>query len=196
MNLDRLVLPNTHEGKVISECSDITEKALAETRTISQLLHPPLLDERGLYSAVRSFVEGFSRRSGLNVSLNLPSSLDPRLAPNLEIALFRSIQEGLTNVHRYANATMVNIGLTTDDHSVRLEICDNGGGMQPAVLERVREGTLEAGVGIAGMRERLRELSGVLEVQSDKSGTTLMIAVPSNAHCNEQVLLSASIQSH
>lgn len=122
INLDGLQARGDGNAAVASECSELVSQCLTETRTISHLLHPPLLDEVGFSSATRLFVDGFSRRSGLNVKLDLPPDSATRLAANLEIALFRAVQEGLTNIHRYAEATSVNVTVTRDSASVRLTI--------------------------------------------------------------------------
>jgi signal transduction histidine kinase len=184
INLDELQAQDGSEASLASECSDLVSQCLTETRTISHLLHPPLLDEMGFCSATRLFVDGFSRRSGLNVKLDLPPDSATRLAPNLEIALFRAVQEGLTNIHRYAEATSVNVNVTRDSASVRLTISDNGKGIPAPLLKQIREGTAESGVGIAGMRERLREFNGALEIQSGDSGTTLTITAPAIVRAN------------
>ena len=177
INLDELQAHGDGSANRVSECSQLVNQCLTETRTISHLLHPPLLDEMGFSSATRLFVDGFSRRCGLNVSLDLPSD-SARLSASLEIALFRAVQESLTNIHRYAEATSVNINLVRDAGRVRLTIRDNAKGMPSSLLKQIREGTAESGVGIAGMRERLRELNGVLEIQSDSSGTLLATRLP------------------
>jgi signal transduction histidine kinase len=192
INIDQLQREGGTEATLASECSELLDQCVTETRTISHLLHPPLLDERGFGSATRLFVDGFARRSGLDVTLNLPTESEPRLAANLEIALFRAVQEGLTNIHRYAEATAVKINLARDAESVQLTIRDNGKGMPPSQLKQIREGTAEFGVGIAGMRERLRELNGVLEIQSDASGTTLMITTPAIERSSGQEAAPAS----
>jgi signal transduction histidine kinase len=177
----------TETGTVLfSECIGLVEQCVTETRTISHLLHPPLLDELGFGSATRLFVEGFSRRSGLAVTLDLPPESGTRLPMNLEIALFRAVQEGLTNIHRYAEATSASISLKRNVSTVHLSIRDNGKGIPPALLKRLRDGTADSGVGIAGMRERLRELNGALEIQSDQSGTILGITAPTTPGTPEQ----------
>lgn len=178
MNVDRLQPRDRSEAGLIAECSELIKQSLTETRTVSHLLHPPLLDERGFCSATRSFLDGYSRRSGLEVTLDLPSKSDLRFPRNLEITLFRAVQEGLTNIHRYAEATAAKISLTVDTSSVRLTISDNGKGVPASLLKKIREGTLDAGVGLAGMRERIRDLDGVLEIESDNSGTMLSLTVP------------------
>ena len=178
INLGRLQTQGGLGAALTSECSDLVDQCLIETRTVSHLLHPPLLDELGFCSATRLFVEGFSRRSGLAVTLELPDESETRLPVNLEIALFRAVQEGLTNIHRYAEATSAIVSLQKDTSSLRLNISDNGKGIPPVVLKQIRDGTSESGVGIAGMRERFRDLNGVVEIQSDQRGTILTITAP------------------
>jgi signal transduction histidine kinase len=195
INLDELQARGGSEATLVSDCSEMVSQCLTETRTISHLLHPPLLDELGFDSATRLFVDGFSRRSGLNVTLDLASESATRLAASLEIALFRAVQEGLTNIHRYAEATSANITLTRDEAKLRLTIKDNGKGIPASLLKQIRDGTAESGVGIAGMRERLRELNGVLEIQSDGSGTMLAITAPAIARTREQALFSSPSES-
>jgi PAS domain S-box-containing protein len=175
MNVHMLV--DRGQDRMAAESLDIIDKCIAETRTISHLLHPPLLDEAGIGSAGRWFVEGFAQRSGIQVNLDLPRELG-RLPRETEIALFRALQEGLSNVHRHAGSSQVDIRLTTEPGLIRLEIKDNGHGIPPERLQRLNEGASEAGVGIAGMRERMRELGGSLEIQSGPSGTRLQIIVP------------------
>jgi signal transduction histidine kinase len=195
MNLSLLRAEVDTETALFSECATMVEQCLTETRTISHLLHPPLLDELGFGSATRLFVEGFSRRSGLTVTLDLPSEAGMRLPVNLEVALFRAVQEGLTNIHRYAEATSASISLKREISMAQLSIRDNGKGIPPALLKRLRDGTADSGVGIAGMRERLRELNGVLEIQSDQSGTILKITAPTTRSHEQTSAAIASAQS-
>ncbi len=160
-----------------AECNEILDKSISETRTLSHLLHPPLLDEAGFASAAGWFVTGFSQRSGIPVSLYLPDDL-PRLSDAVEIALFRVLQESLTNVHRHAQARSAEIHVDLDAEEVSIEISDRGRGLPEPVLEQLREGGTKLGVGLAGMRERIRELGGRFEVVSDGAGTTIRAAVP------------------
>jgi len=178
INLAALTIANAEQAKVMAECVDIVQQCLTETRTISHLLHPPLLDERGFGSATRLFVDGFSQRSGIPVRLDLPAELQTRLPQNVEIALFRAVQELLTNVHRHSGASSVGVSVMLAPTNVRLEVKDNGKGVSPQVLRSFRDGTGDGGVGIAGMRERLRDLDGVFEIRSNSSGTTVVITVP------------------
>jgi PAS domain S-box-containing protein len=177
MNLDGLTLSNGEQSKVASDCSNLVARCLAETRTISHLLHPPLLDELGLTSAARWYVDEFARRSGITVNFEVAPQL-VRLQSDLEIALFRGLQEGLTNVHRHSGASSVEIRLTLREKQVLLEIRDNGRGIPKELLSRFAEGATEGGVGLAGLRERLRELDGGLEIRSDDTGTRLLVSAP------------------
>ena len=155
----------------------IVDKCLTETRTISYLLHPPMLDEAGFASAARWYVDGFCRRSGIKVDLNVPRRLG-RMHRDVEVALFRAVQEALTNVHRHSGGSIVGIHLSVDTKQLQLKIKDNGRGMPRKRLRTIIDGTADTGVGLAGMRERMRELSGSLEIQSDRAGTTVVICIP------------------
>jgi len=177
INLDRLSEPHNGNAALASESAGIVDKCLTETRTISYLLHPPMLDEAGLGSAARWYVDGFSRRSGIKVNLNLPPKLD-RMHRDVEVALFRAIQEALTNIHRHSGGSMVDVLLTVDTKQLQLEIKDDGRGIPRKRLRSLIEGAAEAGVGLAGMRERMRELGGSLEIRSDRAGTTIVISLP------------------
>ena len=162
---------------LLAECTDILDKAISETRTLSHLLHPPLLDEAGFASAASWFVTGFSQRSGIPVSLDLPEDM-PRLSEAVEIALFRVLQESLTNVHRHSRAASAEIKVETDAEEISIEVCDHGRGMPKDILDQIRGEGTKLGVGLAGMRERVHELGGSFEVASDGRGTTIRAAVP------------------
>lgn len=177
INVDVLSNSSDTSTRVAEECSTILEKCLSEVRTISHLLHPPLLDEAGLASAVRWYVTGFAERSGITVSLDLPNELR-RLDAETEIALFRAVQECLTNVHRHSGGSTVDVRLSFDTNQIQLEIEDNGSGMSSNRLRDIMKGSSQAGVGIAGMRERMRELGGSLEIHSGDSGTKVVIKTP------------------
>jgi PAS domain S-box-containing protein len=177
MNLDVFQTSKNNKAKLASDCSEIVDKCLTETRTISHLLHPPLLDEAGFDSAARWYVDGFSQRSGIKVNLNLPSKLG-RMHRDVEVALFRAVQEGLTNVHRHSGCSVVDVSLSSTVKQLRLEIKDDGRGIPHKRLRSLIEGAAESGVGLAGMRERMRELGGSLEIRSDRAGTTVVISIP------------------
>ena len=170
--------PSVEKSKVLlDECGDIVEKSIIETRTLSHLLHPPLLDEAGFASAASWFVTGFSQRSGIPVSLELPDDL-PRLSEAVEIALFRVLQESLTNVHRHSQAQSAEIKVEVDAEEISIEISDRGRGMPEHVLQQLRGDGTKLGVGLAGMRERIHELGGTFDVTSDENGTTVRASVP------------------
>ncbi|HTW58163.1 MAG TPA: ATP-binding protein [Terriglobales bacterium] len=177
MHLEIMPLTSDEQAATISQCTEIVDRCLNETRTVSHLLHPPLLDEAGFGSAARWYVEGFGQRSGINVNLDLPPDFG-RLHDDVEIALFRALQEGLTNVHKHSSSSAVEIRLELDDSQVQLEIQDNGLGMSPETLRHLLEGAAETGIGIAGMRERARELGGSLEIESNSKGTLLRMLLP------------------
>jgi two-component system NarL family sensor kinase len=155
----------------------LADQAILEIRTMSYLLHPPLLDEVGLPCAAEWYVEGFAKRSGIEVSLNL-SREDDRLPDTVEIALFRVLQECLTNIHRHSGASRASVSLQRHGGNVVLEVRDSGKGIAPERLDRLRGTSADTGVGLAGMRERLLELNGRLEMESDGNGTSMKATVP------------------
>jgi two-component system NarL family sensor kinase len=162
---------------LLAESASIVEKCLSETRTVSHLLHPPLLDEAGLTSAIQWYAEGFSERSGIRLDLNLQPELG-RLPSDVEITLFRILQESLTNIHRHSHASQAGVNVIIQDGVVRMQITDSGRGIPQELLREWREMRAPLGVGMAGMLERTREISGSFDVQSGPSGTTLTIVIP------------------
>jgi PAS domain S-box-containing protein len=178
ITLDMMANPAfAKKADLLTECSDIVQRCISETRTLSHLLHPPLLDEAGFASAARWFVSGFSQRSGIPVTLDLPSDL-PRMPDAVEIALFRVLQESLTNVHRHSESKSAEISLKTAVSQVTLEVKDHGRGMAPQQLQRMQADGTQSGVGLAGMRERVRELGGEFDIRSDSTGTVIRISLP------------------
>jgi PAS domain S-box-containing protein len=177
MQLGLMSMSNGDRSDLISEASDIVDRCITETRTVSHLLHPPLLDEAGFGSAARWFVEGFAERSGITVDLSLPPDFG-RLNSDIEITLFRALQEALTNVHRHSASSKADIRLVVEQRQVRLEIRDYGQGMPPETLRQLNEGAGKTGVGVAGMRERVRELGGYMTMHSDPRGTLLTVILP------------------
>ena len=162
---------------LVNDLEALAEDAVQDIRTTSYLLHPPLLDEAGIASATRWFVEGFAKRSGIQVGCDLPEKME-RPDRNCELVLFRVLQESLTNVHRYSGASAAKVRLRLEDGQFKLEVSDNGHGIPEERLQQVNKSGGSAGVGIAGMRERVRELGGQLEIQSDKKGTTVSAVLP------------------
>ncbi len=161
---------------ILAESAEIVKRCTQEIRDFSYLLHPPTLDEYGLASALRWFVERFARRSGIQVTLELPEDLR-RLSRGEEIALFRVVQESLTNVHRHSGSPTVQIRLVQDLESLSLEVIDQGHGFQSSG-SAAEGGPPRIGVGLLGMRERISGLGGHLEVESDGHGTTVRALLP------------------
>jgi len=160
-----------------AESENLTERCLAEIRTLAYLLHPPMIDEAGLESATRWYIDGFGERSGTKVSLDVGDELG-RLPEHMELALFRVLQEALTNVHRHARASAIAVRIARSHERVVLEIEDNGRGIKPDVLQRFAESGAGTGVGLTGIRERVGELCGQLTVESSGAGTHLTVSVP------------------
>ena len=154
------------------ECVGLVSAASAEIRSLSYLLHPPLMDLIGLGAAIREFVSEFGKRAGTHITVDVAKDLG-RLEGNREIVIFRIIQEGLANVHRHSGSATANIKLRYSGQNVILEITDQGRGLQ---LDS--EGKTKYGVGIKSMQERLRPFRGTLEVTSSASGTKLTAILP------------------
>ena len=162
---------------LISDVAQLADQAIEEIRTMSYLLHPPLLDEVGLACAAEWYIEGFAKRSGIEVKADLPKS-QARLPKSVEIVLFRVLQESLTNVHRHSGASQVSIHFQLRAEGAILEIRDFGIGIAEERLRLLNRASAETGVGLAGMRERLYELNGKLEIASDGRGTSIRATVP------------------
>ena len=163
----------------LSECMEIVDKAIAETRTISHLLHPPLLDEAGLAVAVKWYVDGFAQRSKVDVKVDIPDDLG-RLPGAVELTLFRILQESLTNIHRHSGASRAEVSVSRLPGGLVMKIRDFGKGIVAATLNRFRSDATGTGVGLAGMRERIRELGGRFEISADTNGTLIVVTVPAN----------------
>jgi signal transduction histidine kinase len=156
----------------LHDCRELLDRSTREIRTMSHLLHPPLLEEMGLASAVPWYVEGFMERSGVKVDLDMPD-LSHRLPQPVEMVLFRVVQEGLTNVHRHSGSKVAGISLQVNPEDVVLTVKDEGKG-----LGLVADDLGKTGVGIAGMRERVRELGGKFEIGSASRGTKITVTLP------------------
>ena len=164
---------------IISDVSELADQAIEEIRTMAYLLHPPLLDEVGFACAAEWFIEGFAKRSGIKVTTDMEAQLT-RLPKKMEIALFRVLQESLTNIHRHSGASEAIIHFHHGADSVVLEIRDFGKGISEERLGLLSGMSAETGIGLAGMRERLHELNGKLEIESDSHGTSMRATVPLN----------------
>ncbi len=163
--------------KIVSECAVLNQRITDEVRTLSYLLHPPLIEERGLASAIKSFVEGFSARTGIKIAIEIEVDF-PRLASEIEIALFRVVQASLANIRRHSGASRGIVTLRYTGADVTLSIQDFGRGMQAEVLNSP-DSKVTLGVGILGMRERIRQLSGSLEISSrPNQGTLVTVHLP------------------
>jgi PAS domain S-box-containing protein len=163
-------------AKGLAESGQLVRQVSAELRTLSYLLHPPLLDEMGLESALRWFIDGFSERSGIQVTLELSADLG-RLSRDMEIAVFRVVQECLTNVHRHSESPIATIRIYRSSGEVRLQVTDEGKGIAPEKLLQI-ESSGVPGLGLRGMRERVADLGGKLEVVSREKGTEINVVIP------------------
>jgi len=146
-----------------------------EIRTTSYLLHPPLLDENGLCSAISWYLDGLQERSGLEVHLEISKEFG-RLPRDMELAIFRLVQECLTNIHRHSASQSASIRIDRESNQASLDIRDRGKGMSAARLAEIQSG--RSGVGISGMRERLRQFGGTMNIESDSSGTRVFATIP------------------
>jgi signal transduction histidine kinase len=160
----------------IAENTAIANQVSSELRTMSYLLHPPLLDEMGLESALRWYVEGFAQRSGVKVSLQSAGDF-ARLSRDLETAIFRVVQECLTNIHRHSGSPVATIRLCQSVGTVTLEVEDAGKGIATEMLAKVASSGV-SGLGLRGMRERIKDFGGELEIASSQNGTHIKVIVP------------------
>ena len=181
MDVDRLRKSESADNhpETLTKLSESLEKCMSETRTISHLLHPPLIDEVGFAAAAKWYVDGFSERSGIEVKLE--SSNSRRLPRLVELPLFRILQASLSNVHRHSKSSSVDVRFSIDEREAQLEVKDYGKGIDPELLHRFNQSGGGAGIGLAGMRERLRELGGRLEVESGANGTMIRAVIPISA---------------
>ncbi|MGB2629371.1 MAG: CHASE3 domain-containing protein [Candidatus Acidiferrum sp.] len=158
--------------KGLQELQTIVSETLTETRTISHLLHPPLLDEMGFATAARWFIDGYAKRTGIQVRVDIPE--EPKRLPRvLELTLFRVLQETLTNIHRHSKSKSAEVSYKVGNSEVALCICDFGIGISPEKLQAFNTDGSKVGIGLAGMRERVREQGGNLAVKSGPAGTTI-----------------------
>lgn len=180
MNLSYLGRDTSHLDErgqnAVGESRELVDNALKEVRTLSHLLHPPMLDDVGLLAAIRWFANGFSQRSSIQVELSLPANL-PRLSTELETAIFRVMQESLTNVHRHSGSATAIVRLETEASMLHLYVTDQGRGISAEKLSS-RNDNAAVGVGLQGMRERLRQLRGQLDIDSGSHGTTVHAIIP------------------
>ena len=174
MKLDQVSSRESSLSEQLSQCSSLVEQAVTEVRTVSYLLYPPMLEEMGLGSAVPWYLDGFSKRSGIKVTYDIPDDFG-RLPRDSELALFRVLQEGLTNVHKHSGNSAAFLRIARLDGKAVLELTDPGKGFPADILQAP---AAKWGVGLRGMSERLRQLGGDLQVTSGVGGTQLRATVP------------------
>jgi PAS domain S-box-containing protein len=161
--------------KAAQESLEMVRELSKEIRTVSYLLHPPLLEENGLSGAIQWYIQGLTERSDLKIDLHIPKDFG-RLSDDTEVAVFRIVQECLTNIHRHSGSKTATIRLSNDGTDVSLEIQDEGKGIPAEKLAGIQ--TQRSGVGIAGIRERVRHLNGVMNIQSNSKGTKVSVTIP------------------
>jgi two-component system, NarL family, sensor kinase len=163
-------------ANAVHEAADLVQQIIKEVRTISHLLHPPLLDEAGLASAIRCYLEGYAERSNLAVDVQIPADFG-RLPADMETAIFRIVQEALTNVHRHSGSATATVRIARISQLVQVEVQDHGNGIPQEKLSALKANG-SFGVGIRGMRERVKQFGGSLEIKSNSQGTLLMASLP------------------
>ena len=164
--------------KAAAEASALIDQAIQQVRSLSHLLHPPMLDEVGLQSSLQWYLDGLTKRSGLETSLEVEPEDFPRLGAELETTIFRIVQEALTNVYRHAKARRACIRLVLTENQIVVTVCDDGKGLPDAVADFE---AAKIGIGIAGMRQRVKELGGELRLRNGNPGTVLEAVIPSKA---------------
>ena len=183
LNLNRVarsaVVADPRVKAAIEDSIALADRSIAEVRTLSYVLHPPMIDEIGLIPSLRWFVRGFEERSGIRVTLNLPEDIE-RFSPDIETAVFRIVQEALTNIQRHSGSSLARIKLAKNAGEINLVVEDDGRGI-PAHLRDQKDAILSAGVGIAGIRQRIRELGGQMHIESEDHGTRLIVKLPTAA---------------
>lgn len=164
-------------AKILEDCRQLADDVTTDIRTLSYVLHPPLLDEAGLASAAQWFVDGFVRRSKIQVELHIPSDLG-RMPQDLELTLFRILQESLTNVHRHSGSPTAWVQLAVDGENVTIVVKDAGQSARPITVSPTEKSIELLGVGVRGMQERVRQLGGQLELRSGPDGTIMRATLP------------------
>jgi PAS domain S-box-containing protein len=165
--------------KLASQSIALADQCIRDIRTLSYLLHPPMLDEAGLEDAIRHYVGGFTERTGIEVELDISPRLG-RMKPHVELALFRIVQESLTNIQRHSGSTQAKLGIECDPGKIRLEISDKGRGIPGTPRRRNAEMSYGAGVGIPSMHERVALIGGQFDIESSSSGTTVRVTIPAD----------------
>jgi len=175
---------------LLSECTALADKCIRDVRTLSYVLHPPVLDEAGLGEAIRDYVDGFTKRSGIQVELEVPSHVG-RMARDIELVLFRVVQESLTNIQRHSGSQQAKIRVNRNSN-LTLEISDFGRGLSATKQSGSDEARLEVGVGIPSMLERVKLIGGRLEIDSTSQGTKVRVTIPLERNEREKAAHSGS----
>jgi signal transduction histidine kinase len=187
INLDIALINNSgRPAPILQETRKLIDHAVSSIRAMSYLLHPPLLDEAGFEAAAHWFIDGFAKRTAMEIRANFPppennppfSAKQSRMPEVVELALFRALQEGLINAHRHSASKSVEVRFTRNAEIAALEIRDFGCGLPHAVIDRFQRTGTGSGVGLAGIRERMKELGGDFAISSSENGTTLRSSVP------------------
>lgn len=176
MLVDTLLM-GSNSDPAVNELVTLLNDAISQTRTISYLFHPPLLDEAGFASAARWLVEGYGQRMGMEIRADFSQPAE-RLPHSVEITFYRVLQEALNNIYRHAHSSKAEVSLKTDEKWITLSVRDFGRGIPAETLSALRTNTTKAGVGLTGMRERVREQGGQLEIHSDENGTEIIAKIP------------------
>jgi PAS domain S-box-containing protein len=163
--------------QALTDVVRLADSSIQEVHAVSYLLHPPALDEAGLSQALEWFIEGFTKRSGIRVRMETPPAAF-RMPPEMELALFRVVQECLINIHRHSRSESADIRIQSLQNAVLLEVVDYGQGIPPPLQVELQHGSGKTGIGISGMRERVAEMKGQFEIESDGNGTTVRVLVP------------------
>lgn len=177
IKVESMAVPDDVAGEM-AECANLLDTCLREVRTVSYLLYPPMLEEMGLRSAVPWYLDGFSKRSGIQTILQIPNDFG-RIGRDAELVLFRVLQECLTNVQRHSGTKAAEVRFSRSESSAVLEVQDHGKGLPPAIFERGSSDWMgSTGVGLRGMTERVQQLGGSLDIASDSNGTLVRATVP------------------
>ena len=163
--------------KLVSGCQAVADQCIREVRTVSYLLHPPMLDEAGLEDAIRHYVDGFAKRSGIQVELEVSPRFG-RISQNVELNLFRVVQESLINIQRHSGSRKALIRLDRNSEKVTLEVRDKGRGIPGSERKQTGAFPFEVGVGIPSMHERVKQIGGLLEIDSNIHGTAVRVTIP------------------
>jgi len=179
--LSKMTSATAQPSPAVSKCWDdvnsLIDEAIRETRTISHLLHPPMLDEIGFAASASWYVTGFARRSGIEVQLELPDE-QPRFTESMDLTLFRVLQECLTNILRHSGSKKAEVRMEIGGQEVVLSVRDYGKGMSRDQIDKFMTSGTDVGVGLGGMRERVRDLGGKIELQTPGIGTTVKVTLP------------------